>query len=66
MQAIKGKSFYGLLKDYRRLRQEFWGRHLWARGDFVTSVGQVTEEAAKAYLEHQDVRPQDDTFKVTE
>ena len=42
MQAIKGKTSHHLLQDYRRLRQSFWGRHLWARGYFVASAGAVT------------------------
>ena len=31
MQAIKGKTSHHLLQDHRKLRKEFWGRHLWAR-----------------------------------
>jgi putative transposase len=27
MQAIKGKTSYLLLRDFRALRKEFWGRH---------------------------------------
>ena len=34
MQAIKGKTSHHLLQDHRKLRKEFWGRHLWARGYF--------------------------------
>ncbi len=30
MQAIKGKNLNHLLRDFRALRKEFWGRHLWA------------------------------------
>ena len=37
MQAVKGKSSHHLMRDYRRLHREFWGRHLWARGYFVCS-----------------------------
>ena len=29
MQAIKGKTSHHLLAGHRRLRAEFWGRHLW-------------------------------------
>jgi putative transposase len=45
MQAIKGKTSHQLLQDYRRLRATFWGRHLWGRGYFVASSGNVTDEA---------------------
>jgi REP element-mobilizing transposase RayT len=47
MQAIKGKTSHRLLQDSRRLRQEFWGRHLWARGYVVCSSGNVTDETIK-------------------
>jgi len=67
MQAIKGKSSNRLLAEYRALRQSFWGRHLWARGYFVASSGNVTDEAIKLYIEQQGAAPQDDgDFKVTE
>jgi putative transposase len=66
MQAIKGKTSYQLLRDFRSLRKEFWGRHLWARGYFVSTSGNVTDEVISKYIESQDVEPQDDGFKVTE
>ena len=66
MQAIKGKTSHHLLQDYRRLRREFWGRHLWARGYFVASSGNVTDEVIAKYIEEQDVGREDATFKVTE
>ena len=66
MQAIKGKTSHHLLRDYRHLRKEFWGRHLWARGYFVASSGNVTDEAIKTYIEQQDLTREDEKFKVTE
>ena len=67
MQAVKGKSSHHLMVDYRRLNREFWGRHLWARGYFACTTGNVTDEAIKHYIEHQDAEPQDDrSFRVTE
>ena len=66
MQAIKGKTSHHLLRDYRRLRKEFWGRHLWARGYFVCTTGNVTDEVVARYIETQDVEPRDDDFKLSE
>ena len=48
MQAVKGKTSHHLLSEYRRLKREFWGRHLWARGYFVCSSGNVTDEMTAA------------------
>jgi putative transposase len=67
MQAIKGKTSYLLMRDFRALRKEFWGRHLWARGFFVATSGNVTDEVIAKYIESQDVAPQDDDgFKISE
>lgn len=67
MQAIKGKTSHHLLRDFRQLRQAFWGQHLWARGYFVASSGNVTDEMLKEYIEKQGAEFQnDDDFKVSE
>ena len=66
MNAIKGKSSNRLMRDFRSLSRQFWGRHLWARGFFVATSGNVTHEILMKYIEDQDVEPQDDDLKVTE
>ena len=60
MQAIKGKTSHQLLQDWRRLRAEFWGRHLWARGYFVCTSGNVTDDVIAEYIQLQGAEPQDD------
>jgi putative transposase len=68
MQYIKGKSSRKLLQEFGHLQKQFWGRHLWARGYFVASSGNVTDEAIMAYIKHQDgTEPDDggDDFQVT-
>ena len=63
MQYLKGKSSYRLQRDYRRiLGKTHWGRHLWSRGYFCSTVGSVTEEQVKAYIANQNDEP--DTVKV--
>ena len=67
MQAIKGKTSHHLLRDFRSLARKFWGRHFWARGYFVATSGNVTDEVIAQYIADQDVEPQDDDrFKVSE
>ena len=67
MQAIKGKTSHHLLQDRRKLRTEFWGRYLWARGYFVCSSGQVTDEVIAQYIKLQGAEPEDDDrFRVSE
>ena len=67
MQAVKGKSSHHLVREFRTLQREFWGRHLWARGYFACTTGNVTDEVIKQYIELQGTQPQDDRdFKITE
>jgi putative transposase len=67
MNAIKGKSSNRLMRDFRTLNRTFWGRHLWARGYFCATSGNVTDEVIARYIEQQDAEPPDDVdFKVTE
>ena len=66
MNAIKGRTSNRLMRDFRSLNRQFWGRHLWARGYFVATSGNVTDDVLRRYIEEQDVEPEDDDFKVTE
>lgn len=50
MKWIKGKSSEKLLKSFERLSQQYWGRHLWARGYFVSTIG-ISDEIIKRYIE---------------
>ena len=51
VQRLKGKSSYKLLHSFESLRRQYWGRHLWARGYFCCSSGNVTDEVITAYIE---------------
>ena len=54
------------MMDFGHLKKAFWGRHLWARGYFAVTVGDLNEDAVKDYIEKQDVEQKEDNFKVTE
>ena len=66
MQSVKGRTSRKMLDDFRALRRQFWGRHLWARGYFAVSTGNVTDEVIAKYIEEQDKpeRAKDDEFRV--
>jgi putative transposase len=53
VQRLKGKTAYKLLQEFAHIRKEFWGRHVWARGYFCCSSGNVTDEVVAAYIENQ-------------
>ena len=40
---MKGKSSRKLQMEYTLLRRRYWGQHLWARGYFVSSVGEIND-----------------------
>ena len=64
------------MPDYRRgahtvfeihllahIKKQFWGRHLWARGYFCCSSGNVTDEVIAKYVADQNI-DQDEGFRV--
>ncbi len=63
VQRMKGFSSYKLMLEFKHLEKAFWGRHLWGRGYFCVSSGQVTDEVIKAYIENQAVE-EEGNFKV--
>ena len=66
MQRIQGKTSRRLLQEFQPLRRACWGRHVWARGFFVASSGNVTDEVIMEYIKTQDVSKPDDDFQVGE
>jgi putative transposase len=63
VQRLKGKTAYKLLHEYPHLRKKFWGRHLWARGYFCCSSGNVTDDVIKEYIANQ-LQDVDSEFRV--
>jgi putative transposase len=66
MKRVKGRSSRRLLEEFGELSRQFWGRHLWARGYFAASSGNVTDEVIREYIEAQGRAPEtdDDNFKI--
>ncbi len=42
VQWLKGTTSRILLQEFPHLRKQFWGRHLWARGYFAVTSGNIT------------------------
>jgi putative transposase len=53
VQWLKGTSSRVLLQEFPRLRKQFWGKHLWARGYLAVATGTVTDEAIREYIDEQ-------------
>jgi len=64
MRRIKGRSARKLFEEFPMLKKRYWGQHFWARGYFCVTVGQMTEEMIKSYLEHHFEPNPADNFKM--
>lgn len=64
VQYLKGRSSRLLQQEYSHLKKRYWGQHLWARGYFCSSVGEVTTEQIKEYIEHHDHEPPPEEFTI--
>ena len=53
VKRLKGRSSRLMLEEFGELRKVYWGRHLWARGYFAVSTGNVTDEIVAEYIEKQ-------------
>lgn len=65
VQQLKGKTSRTLQIEFKELRKRYWGRHLWASGYFCRSVGTVTRNIIKDYIENQEDE-YDENFKIVE
>jgi len=66
MQYVKGKSSRKMMMEFDHLKKKYWGQHiLWARGYFVTTVGNVNEQQVQEYIENQELHHQNDNFSIS-
>jgi Transposase and inactivated derivatives len=56
VKLLKGKTSRKMLMEFKTLSKTFWGRHMWARGNFVASSGNV--------IAQQSIESPDGDFKV--
>ena len=53
-QYLKGKTSRKLLQEFPTLNKIFWGQHLWGRGYYAVSSGNITDELIMEYIQNQD------------
>ena len=51
---LKGKSTLMLFDRHPEYRQKWGDRHFWARGYYVSTVGNVNEETIRKYIQEQE------------
>lgn len=66
VQYLKGRSSRLIQDEFPELKKRYWGQHLWARGYFCSTVGSVTEETIKRYIENQETNDIKENFSVEE
>jgi len=68
VQHLKGRSSRRLMEEFSELKRQYWGGHLWARGYFAVSTGNVTDEIIRQYIEsHRDMPTDPDgNFQIDE
>ncbi|MDY7079449.1 MAG: IS200/IS605 family transposase [Chloroflexota bacterium] len=65
MQYLKGRSSRKLQEEFPHLKKRYWGQHLWARGHFCATVGAVTEEQIKEYIESHESESPPENFRIS-
>jgi putative transposase len=66
VQYVKGKTSRLLQEEFPHLRKRYWGQHLWGRGYFCATVGNITDDMVKQYIENQMKEEGKDNFQVTD
>ena len=66
LRQLKGKSSHHLQIEFPELRKRYWGQHLWARGYFAVSTGNVSTTMVTEYIQHhfENKEGKDDPFRV--
>lgn len=66
LQYLKGRSSRLLQDEFPELKKKYRSQHLWARGYFCATVGNVTEETIRNYISNQFNEEKNDIFKIEE
>lgn len=53
VKALKGVSARFLFKKHPELKKQLWGGHLWNPSYYVGTVGHISEETVRKYIESQ-------------
>lgn len=64
VQFAKGASSRKMQLEFEQLRKRYWGQHIWARGYFVATTGQITNEMVEEYIRNQQATGEDEDFKI--
>ena len=55
-KMLKGISARKTLMQYPELTNQLWKGHLWNSSFYIETIGSISEDAIKKYIEHQKIR----------
>lgn len=61
---LKGITSRKLQQEHQDLKKTYWGQHLWARGYYCVSTGNVTNEMIQEYIQGHTPSNHTDNFKL--
>lgn len=65
VQKAKGRSSKRIQEEFPILKKRYWGRHLWGRGYFSSTSGNVTDDMINEYInKHTDAHETDYTSNI--
>lgn len=65
IQYCKGATSRKVQLEFPELRKRYWGQHFWARGYYVASSGNVSDEMILQYIHnHEDDDDKQDNFRI--
>jgi len=64
VQYLKGRSSHKLMSEDKPLKRRYRGQPMWARGYWVATSGNVTDEVWMEYIKNQQPPKPDDEFRV--
>ena len=53
-----------MLQEHKSLSKIFWGQHLWGRGYFVATSGNITDEVVMDYINTQEDKCTEEDFSI--
>jgi putative transposase len=63
-QYLKGRSSHMLQQEFSHLKKRYWGQHLWARGYFCSTAGELTTEQIQGYIERHNEEDPGEQFTI--
>ena len=65
VQYMKGKSSRKVMMEFAHLKKRYWGQHMWAKGYFAVTVGNLNEQQVQKYIEEQEMHHKRDNFEIS-